>query len=198
MRWLADQINGQVRETTAVCILRTIEQRVVDEDIINDDAQARDFLSIIDRIDAHKKRLVVSLNFAALAEPDATHTPISATFEIPFQKRQNGCAKPIVIAAEHAPQQDPDLIALVADARRWASELLEGRASSIQQITEREGLRSGSVSRILPLAWLAPDISTALLEGRQPPHLTAKTLRALPELPLDWAEQQRILGFAQS
>jgi hypothetical protein len=198
MRWLADQINGQVRETTAVCILRTIEQRVVDEDIINDDAQARDFLSIIDRIDAHKKRLVVSLNFAALAEPDATHTPISATFEIPFQKRQNGCAKPIVIAAEHAPQQDPDLIALIADARRWASELLEGRASSIQQITEREGLRSGSVSRILPLAWLAPDISTAILEGRQPPHLTAKTLRALPELPLDWAEQQRILGFAQS
>jgi hypothetical protein len=198
MRWLADQINGQVRETTAVCILRTIEQRVVDEDIINDDAQARDFLSIIDRIDAHKKRLVVSLNFAALAEPDATHTPISATFEIPFQKRQNGCAKPIVIAAEHAPQQDPDLIALIADARRWASQLLEGRASSIQQITEREGLRSGSVSRILPLAWLAPDISTAILEGRQPPHLTAKTLRAVPELPLDWAEQQRILGFAQS
>ncbi|MBT8413260.1 MAG: hypothetical protein KJO30_02930, partial [Boseongicola sp.] len=80
----------------------------------------------------------------------------------------------------------------------WAGELLEGRASSIQQITERESLRSGSVSRILPLAWLAPDISTAILEGRQPSNLTAKTLRALPELPLDWAEQQRILGFAQS
>ena len=102
----------------------------------------------------------------------------------------------LIIVADNAPQQDPDLIALVADARRWASELLEGRASSIQHITEREGLRSGSVSRILPLAWLAPDISTAILEGRQPPHLTAKTLRALPELPLDWAEQQRILGFA--
>ena len=197
MRWLADQINGQVRETTVVCILRTIEQRVVDEDIINDDAQAQDFLSLIDRIDAHKKRLVVSLNFAALAEPDATHTPISATFEIPFQKRQNGCAKPIIIAADNAPQQDPDLNALVADARRWASELLEGRASSIQHITEREGLRSGSVSRILPLAWLAPDISTAILEGLQPPHLTAKTLRALPELPLDWTEQHCVLGLAQ-
>ena len=124
--------------------------------------------------------------------------PIPVTFEIPFQRRQNGCAKPIVIAAEHAPQQDPDLIALVADTRRLASELLEGRASSIQHITEREGLRSGSVSRILPLVWLAPDISTAILEGRQPPHLTAKTLPALPELPMDWSEQQRILGFAQS
>ena len=198
MRWLADQINGQVRETTVVCILRTIEQRVVDEDIINDDAQAQDFLSIIDRIATHKDRLVVSLNLAAITEPEAAHTPIPATFEIPFQKRQNGCAKPIIIAADNAPQQDPDLIALVADARRWASELLEGRASSIQHITEREGLRSGSVSRILPLAWLAPDISTAILEGLQPLHLTAKTLRALPELPMDWSEQQRILGFAQS
>jgi len=198
MRWLADQISGQVRETTAVCILRTIEQRVVEDDMTNIDAQSQDFLSIIDRIATHKDRLVVSLNLAAITEPEAAHTPIPATFEIPFQKRQNGCAKPIIIAADNAPQQDPDLIALVADARRWASELLEGRASSIQQITEREGLRSGSVSRILPLAWLAPDISTAILEGRQPPHLTAKTLRALPDLPLDWAEQQRILGFAQS
>ena len=198
MRWLADQINGQVRETTAVCILRTIEQRVVEDDMTNVDAQSQDFLSIIDRIDTHKDRLVVSLNLAAITEPEAAHTPIPATFQIPFQKRQNGCAKPIIIAADNAPQQDPDLIALVADARRWASELLEGRASSIQQITEREGLRSGSVSRILPLAWLAPDISTAILEGRQPPHLTAKTLRALPELPMDWSEQQRILGFAQS
>jgi len=198
MRWLADQINGQVRETTAVCILRTIEQRVVEDDMTNVDAQSQDFLSIIDRIDTHKDRLVVSLNLAAITEPEAAHTPIPATFEIPFQRRQNGYAKPIIIAADNAPQQDPDLIALIADARRWASELLEGGASSIQQITEREGLRSGSVSRILPLAWLAPDISTAILEGRQPPHLTAKTLRALPELPLDWAEQQRILGFAQS
>jgi site-specific DNA recombinase len=198
MRWLADQINGQVRETTAVCILRTIEQRVVEDDMTNVDAQSQDFLSIIDRIDAHKKRLVVSLNLAAITEPEAAHTPIPATFEIPFQRRQNGCAKPIIIAADNAPQQDSDLIALVADARRWASELLEGRASSIQHITEREGLRSGSVSRILPLVWLAPDISTTILEGRQPPHLTAKTLRALPELPMDWSEQQRILGFAQS
>ncbi len=62
-------------------------------------------------------------------------------------------------------------------------------------ITEREGLRSGSVSRILPLAWLAPDISTAILEGRQSSHLSAKSLRELPDLPLDWVKQREILGF---
>jgi hypothetical protein len=196
-RWLADQIKGQAREATVAGILRTIEQRVVDDDMTTGDAQSKAFPVIIDRIDAQKDLLVVTINLAALAEPDVAHTPIPATFEIPFQKRQNGCAKPIIIAADNAPQQDHELIALVANARRWATELLEGRASSIHHITEREGLRSGSVSRILTLAWLAPDISTAILEGRQPSHLTAKTLRALPELPLDWAEQRRILEFAQ-
>jgi site-specific DNA recombinase len=60
--------------------------------------------SIIDRIATHKDRLVVSLNLAAITEPEAAQTPIPATFEIPFQKRQNGCAKPIIIAADNAPQ----------------------------------------------------------------------------------------------
>ena len=114
----------------------------------------------------------------------------------PFQKMQNRRSKPIVIAAIDAPQQDRALIALIADVKRWARVLLEGRATSIKQITEREGLRSGYISRVFALAWLAPDISTAILEGRQPLHLSAKVLRALAELPLDWAEQRKILGFA--
>ena len=94
-----------------------------------------------------------------------------------------------------APQRDPELIALVADARRWMDDLLEGRATLLAEITEREHLRPGTVSRILPLAWLAPDIAAAILEGRQPANLTARTLRDLPDLPLDWAAQRRVLGF---
>lgn len=94
-----------------------------------------------------------------------------------------------------APQPDQDLINLVADAKRWSVELLNGKSCTIRQIEDRERLRSGSVSRILPLAWLAPDISTAILEGSQPQHLTAKKLRILPELPLEWQEQRKILGF---
>ena len=47
----------------------------------------------------------------------------------------------------------------------------------------------------LPLAWLAPDISTAILEGRQPAELTAKPLRDLKDLPLDWSKQREMLGF---
>ena len=122
---------------------------------------------------------------------------IAPTTDVPFHKRQNGRAKPIVIAPLNARQPDADLVALVADALRWAAELLQGKTTTIRQIEVREGLRRGSVSRILPLAWLAPDISTAILNGRQSPDLKAKTLRNLPELPTDWQEQRRILGFRQ-
>jgi hypothetical protein len=74
-------------------------------------------------------------------------------------------------------------------------DLIEDRAASVAEITERERLRPGNVSRVLPLAWLAPDIAASILEGRQPDDLTAKTLRDLPDLPLGWEERRRILGF---
>tara|TARA_R110002049_G_scaffold160202_1_gene325222 strand:+ start:1020 stop:2705 length:1686 start_codon:yes stop_codon:yes gene_type:complete len=195
--WLADQIKGQARDASEVGgILRATGMYLAKMDRNDETALIRTFPGLMDRIDVQKDHLRVSANLSVLAEPDADENSMLAAFDIPFQKRQNGRAKPIVIAAKDAAKHDPDLIALVADARRWARELLEGKAASVQQITEREGLRSGSVSRILPLAWLAPDISTAILEGRQPPHLSAKTLRSLPELPLDWTAQRQILGVA--
>lgn len=99
------------------------------------------------------------------------------------------------MAHRRSPRRDPELIVLVANARHWMDDLMKGRANSVAEITKREQLRPGSVSRILPVAWLAPDIAASILEGRQPLDLTAKRLRNLPELPLDWSEQRRILGF---
>jgi hypothetical protein len=47
----------------------------------------------------------------------------------------------------------------------------------------------------LPLAYLAPDITQAILEGRQPVDLTAFRLKRIGALPVSWAEQRRLLGF---
>ena len=49
---------------------------------------------------------------------------------------------------------------------------------------------------ILRLAWLAPDIATSIVHGRQPLQLTARALmRLTPRLPTEWAEQRELLGF---
>lgn len=47
------------------------------------------------------------------------------------------------------------------------------------------------------MTWLAPDVLSAILEGRQPTELTAARLlqECRAGLPLDWREQQAALGF---
>jgi hypothetical protein len=56
--------------------------------------------------------------------------------------------------------------------------------------------RAGSAYRrkLITLAYLAPDIQDAILEGRHPPELTLERLMAM-ELPLAWSEQRTLLGL---
>jgi DNA invertase Pin-like site-specific DNA recombinase len=194
--WLADQIaRADPADASMDDILQAADAHQLTIAADGRDANVQGLGELIDRVEVQKDCLRIRLNLHALLGQGESQSAVMASFETRFNKRQNGPSRPIVIVPEDAPQPDPDLIALVADARRWVCELLEGKSCTIQQITEREGLRSGSVSRILPLAWLAPDITTAILEGRQPPGLTAKSLRDLPGLPLSWEQQRRILGF---
>ena len=48
---------------------------------------------------------------------------------------------------------------------------------------------------LLPLAFLSPDIVEAILDGRHPVEVTAERLTLREEIPLDWREQRRKLGF---
>ncbi len=46
---------------------------------------------------------------------------------------------------------------------------------------------------LIRLAWLAPDLQQAMLEGRQKPGLCLEDLRCEP-IPLCWDDQRRMLG----
>ena len=46
------------------------------------------------------------------------------------------------------------------------------------------------------MTYLAPDITTAILNGHQPAGLTTTTLIERADLPISWREQRRTLGFA--
>ncbi len=47
------------------------------------------------------------------------------------------------------------------------------------------------------LAFLPPDITEAMLDGRQPPELNAERLVRRSRLPLAWGDQRRLLGFGR-
>ena len=50
------------------------------------------------------------------------------------------------------------------------------------------------VSNLIRLAYLAPDVTRAIVNGTQPAQLTLADLMSR-DIPLDWAEQRRSFGF---
>jgi site-specific DNA recombinase len=75
-------------------------------------------------------------------------------------------------------------------------QLTSGNCGTLADLARRTGRAPTEISRILPLAFLAPDIVRKVLEGRQPAELTAQTLKRTKPLPVMWSEQRRRLGFA--
>ena len=177
------------------------------------DASATLLHSLADRIEIGDKVLRLHLKVDALLDrfvggQNLNHGNRAETgegndetivIERPFAKPVNG--RPTRLLLGQAPdrlRRDPALIAIVANARRWSGMLLSGDAPSVLEITEREGLGKGVISRALPLAFLAPDITEALLDGRQPEGLTAGALYRTADLPRDWAAQRKLLGFSRA
>ena len=90
---------------------------------------------------------------------------------------------------------DPNLVRSILDARRRLGLYTDPtKPMTISEIASREGADVGDVSRSLQLAFLAPDIVEAILDGRQPVDMTANRLRRLENLPLTWNEQRASLG----
>lgn len=62
-------------------------------------------------------------------------------------------------------------------------------------LAHAEKVQRTYITSLLPLALLAPDITEAILEGRQPVDLSLQRFRSIVPLPVDWSEQRRALGF---
>ena len=91
---------------------------------------------------------------------------------------------------------DARLIKLLIRARRFNAALVGSDGVPFAALTKREGVSRSYFTRLVRLSYLAPDITEAILDGRQPRDLTADKLLAHSRLPLGWHEQRTVLGFA--
>ena len=91
---------------------------------------------------------------------------------------------------------DPALLRIVARAHDIREHLMLKSGLTLHAIASQEHVTAGYVSRLLRLSSLAPDIITAIVNGKNPPQLTAKKLMRLAlEIPVDWTAQRKLLGF---
>ena len=111
--------------------------------------------------------------------------------------RRAGKGVRLVIGAGAAKAIDDGLAALIARAVATRDMLLAGRDDSIEAMASRLGVRRDYVAVLARLSYLSPEIVRAILVGQQPIELTPTRLVALSRnLPHDWQEQWRLLGFA--
>jgi len=88
---------------------------------------------------------------------------------------------------------DLPLLNATARAYRWSNDLLTGLTRSIGDIARREHLTSRHVRRVMRLAFLAPRIVEAIVEGRQPADLSTIAMTQRIELPPLWSAQHQAL-----
>jgi site-specific DNA recombinase len=91
---------------------------------------------------------------------------------------------------------DMGLLRIVARAHDIQTRLAQDTSLTVHDVAGEERVTAAYIYILLRLRWLAPDVTTAIVNGRQPLQLNAKKLMRLTAyLPGDWAEQRTLLGF---
>ena len=84
------------------------------------------------------------------------------------------------------------LVASIARGRRWLDEIVAGTVTDVEQIAARESCSVRKVNMTISLAFLAPDLVKAAIEGRLPRGLGVVRLC---DSPAEWSRQYQILGL---
>jgi site-specific DNA recombinase len=84
------------------------------------------------------------------------------------------------------------LVASIARGRRWLDEIVAGTVS-VEQIAARDKCSIRQVNMTISLAFLAPELVTAAVEGRLPRGIGVTRLR---DAPAEWSRQYAMLGLS--
>jgi site-specific DNA recombinase len=147
-------------------------------------------------IEVHRDRLVIRLKSAdAEATSDEGHT-----LSVPWQKPPSRKSRQILVP-HGTPKNEvrPTRIArrarlasAIARGRRWLDEVVSGAVTDIQQIATRQKCSLRQVNMTISLAFLAPDLVKAAVEGCLPRGIGVERLR---DAPAEWRRQFEALGL---
>jgi DNA invertase Pin-like site-specific DNA recombinase len=153
----------------------------------------------------HEDRVELTLSYNGLADIlGITLNPQSAPIilSVAANRLRHGRQIRLVIESEGPtpfikpssptmPQCDDKLVALLADAHAARKLVLAHPDTPLADLAKQQGKCHKHLAKLVELSCLAPDIVTAVLDGKQPGSLTVTTLRT-KVLPISW-DEQRIL-----
>jgi DNA invertase Pin-like site-specific DNA recombinase len=162
-------------------------------------------IEFIDRIEVHKDRFAVQLRpqqTEATTKPaDDSEEPASdRLLSLPWQKPPFKRFREILLphgssrreTRPERPERRLRLVSAIARGRRWLDEITSGAVTDVEQIASRERCSVRHVNMTISLAFLAPKLVRAAVEGRLPRGINIERLR---DAPAEWRRQFEALGL---
>jgi site-specific DNA recombinase len=152
---------------------------------------------LVASIVVHADKLVVRFK---PGETNEASDCADASLPIPWQKPPSKRSRRILlpqgkarrdVRPEHF-EHRARLVNAIAKGRWWLDDVISGRVTNITELCTREECSGRQVNMTISLAFLAPNLVKAAVEGRLPRGIGIERLR---DLPTEWSEQFEALGL---
>jgi site-specific DNA recombinase len=157
-----------------------------------------DLAQLVASIIVHKDRLFIRLKCDDTDE--ASDPPDDRSLTIPWQKPPSKRSRQILLPynasrSDVRPEQferRARLVSAIARGRQWLNDVVSGRLTTIAELCAREKCSARQANMTISLAFLAPKLVKAAIEGRLPRGVGIERLR---DPPTEWSRQFEALGL---
>jgi hypothetical protein len=149
--------------------------------------------NFVRRVELQKSGIRLTLSLASLIALEVKDNPIIIIRDIPMKMKRRGIEMRLIINGAGPARVDQTLLKTIVKAHKWFNDLTTGKMKNMAEIASRDGVDKSYVSRVVNLAFLAPDIIESIIAGHQPADFNVEKLTKRTDLPLEWVQQCQIL-----
>ena len=191
--------SGSIRRVPAVEIEALVIRSVQEHLKLAEPTDEKDLvITHIERVEVQPDQLVIQLSQA-----ETTNQPKKKSDNlilVPWHKTASTRRREILLSGPTPPKDlrpirsetRATLVASIARGRRWLDELTTDPIANVEVIAKREGCSARKVNMTISLAFLAPDLVKAAIEGSLPRGMG---VARLCDLPAEWSRQHQMLGL---
>jgi site-specific DNA recombinase len=150
----------------------------------------------IARIEVQRNQLTIRIKSRSADGISSGDDPISIPWQKPPSRKPPEILIPLGIPRNTIRpiriERRARLVRAIVRGRRWLDELLSGSVNSVEQIAARQKCSVRQVNMTISLAFLAPALVKAAIEGHLPRGTGVERLR---DAPAEWKRQFETLGL---
>jgi site-specific DNA recombinase len=177
-----------------VLVIKSVRERLKLVASIDD----RDFIdTYVARVEIRPGKLVINLVQTGGRKRGTPRNPkLHIPWHKPPSKRRREILMSDAVESQNAPpiraETRATLVAAIARGRCWLKELVEDASITVEGIAGRERCSIRKVNMTISLAFLAPNLVKAAIEGRLPRGMG---VARLVDAPAEWSRQRQMLGL---